>query len=181
MAGKLPTVDDQGNVVHIPAPPSVETAVGDSPIIEGGLASGGHRIDQPISHTVIQVHVRATDRVVEQWTTTQYAPHDLHVQRDEDGAVIEVTPKFPGGAGDRDGCVVEEIDLPTLGAILAAMPEHGGGVVLSEDHSSVTPAPEPGGYWTMLAAQQQRTDDLALLASSDDPRHQAMARLLGGG
>ena len=77
---------------------------------------------------------------------------------------------------------VETISDETHTAILAAMPDHGGGVTLSEDHQTITPNPEPEASIQMREAAQaaatQRAADIALLAASDDPYHQAIARLM---
>ena len=88
--------------------------------------------------------------------------------------------------GDRDGHTAEEVSDETLAAIHAALPAHGGGVALSEDHGTVTANPEPAGAAALredaAARVRQRADDLRTLvghAAIPDDLKAALARLVG--
>lgn len=115
------------------------------------------------------MQVRTEDRTVMGLGTFRLAPY--HVG--DDGK-----PTIDGGIGERDGCVIEQISAETLAAIHAAMPSHGGGVTISPDHTTITANPEPPEAAEAIRARQQRAADLATLAASNDPVHQALARLL---
>lgn len=117
----------------------------------------------------LQASIRVEDRLVVQWGSCTPAPQD--------------DPAMEGGVGVRDECVIEEITPDTLAAIHAALPVHGGGVILSADHATVTPAPEPDGYQARAAAAADAEADRALVreqaADHADSLVRALARLAG--
>lgn len=99
---------------------------------------------------VYQVSVRTNDRVVTQVGT--FAPSPAH--RNQDG-----TPAIAGGLAPHEGCAVEQVTPEVFARIQEAMPDHGGSVVLSADHESVSAALEPEHYRAMLASVQAQQEE----------------------
>lgn len=85
--------------------------------------------------------------------------------------------------GELDGCSIEDVTDEEVAAIQAAMPTHGGGVILSADHTSITPTEESEWYTAQQAALAARhAEDAALRAAAQahpDPVVQALAKRLG--
>lgn len=126
---------------------------------------------------VYQVAVRTSDRLVLLRGNALYEDDTM----DEDGNFVRGA--FIAGVGCPDGCVVEDVTDAVAQAIEAVLPDHGGGVTLSKDHTAITPQPEPEHNRLAREAAVAREAALDALAAHaqdhpDDPVA-ILARALG--
>ncbi len=99
----------------------------------------------------------------------------------EAGVPLSITPLIDHGAMHaREGCVVEELTPQTFYAVKQALPDHGWGVSLSEDHQTITPM-EPPAEWVAqrAAAAAEHTALVALVAAHPDALVKALAQRAG--
>lgn len=117
-----------------------------------------------------QVQLDATRKVVQMGQVVFCADH-----LDDEG-----NPTILVGLGERDGCTIETVDDATYAAIQAALPDHGAGVRLSEDHLTVTPlAPDPDVVAERAIQRAADAELAAAVAAHKDPVVQALAKRFG--
>lgn len=121
-----------------------------------------------------EVLVHIADRTVVSYGT--FRPSLAHVD-------IDGNPIIEGGIGGKKDHVIEQVSDETFAAILAAQPDHGAGVTLSADHTTVTANPETAASLEQKAARKRQEAEDAelakLVAAHPDPVVQALAKRLG--